>query len=152
MPAKKKPVANREARIASPVVCQTSIKLHKAPRRALHRKTFEGEKRSVKVNSAKSKVPMINPNWTEAVILPKLSLIWSSEIRLVRTPFPANQSEVQKNCAITMVGRICLGGFTMLFTNNCRKYSYRFTKIKDLLVSMLCQIGNYYFQNIEKLK
>ena len=59
------------------------------------------------VRSAKQKVPTINPNCTAEVKCPTAE---NSKLKaLTRSfmmPFPANQSDVQKNCEITIIGKI----------------------------------------------
>ena len=83
--------------------------LKMAPKTALKKKTFEGEKRSVMVNIAKIKVPEIKPNCTAEVRLPsaltsRLKLRMSS----LKIPLLANHKEVQQNWAMTIVGKIRL--------------------------------------------
>ena len=83
--------------------------LNSDPSKAQVKNTFEGENRSAIVKMAKINVPMINPNCTAEVKGPKtLSLRSKFTTRSCITPFPANHSDVQQNCAITTVGSIIL--------------------------------------------
>lgn len=84
--------------LAAVLPSQTIPRLQMAPKMALQKNTLEGEKRSVKVNRAKIKVPIIKPNCTAEVISPKpvvSKLKWA--ISETITPFPANHKEVHKN-------------------------------------------------------
>ena len=68
MPARKKPVKNRNIkRLVSVLSSQIIAMLHKAPRTADIRNTFDGENRSAMVSMAKINVPIIKPNCTDDV-------------------------------------------------------------------------------------
>jgi hypothetical protein len=116
MPAKKNPVRKRRVkRLAKSLPSQITARLNSAPSKALIKNTREGAKRSAMVRIAKRSVPMINPNCTAEVRCPKaLSAKPKFLTRSLITPFPANQSEVQQNCEITMMGRIYFGSFIFL--------------------------------------
>ena len=87
-------------------------RLKALPITAQTKNTFEGEKRSTIVSKAKIKVPAINPNCTDEV---KCPIAEGSKLKfftkLLITPLPANQSEVQQNCDITIIGRTNLECF-----------------------------------------
>ena len=73
----------------------------------LTKKTVEGAKRSARDRNAKTNVPIMKPNCTEEVSIlradsGRLNVLISSFIM----PFPANHNEVQKNCAVTIIGSI----------------------------------------------
>jgi len=81
--------------------------LHKAPRTALIKNTFTAENLSEMVKMEKINVPIINPNCTEEVKLPKLfSFNPKFDIRSFKTAFPANHKEVQQNWDKTITGNI----------------------------------------------
>ena len=75
----------------------------------LMKKTRDGEKRSEIVSIAKTKVPVIKPN---CIVLVKWAKKNGSRCRSFAmsdiTEFPANQSEVQKNCEVTIIGKVNL--------------------------------------------
>jgi hypothetical protein len=75
----------------------------------LMKNTRDGENRSEIVKMAKTKVPEIKPN---CIALVKWAKNWGSSPRSFDmseiTEFPANQSEVQRNCANTIMGKINL--------------------------------------------
>ena len=92
------------------------IPMLKSPARIeLQKNTNDGEKRSEIVNTAKSKVPIINPNCIALVMWAKKcwsrfrSFVMSDIIEL-----PANQSEVQKNWETTIMGKVNLIVLTSL--------------------------------------
>lgn len=135
MPARKKPVKNRRvSKLIKLLLSQMTPKLNKDPSKALTKNTFEGENRSAIVKTAKISVPIINPNCTAEVKCPKsLTLRLKFMIRSFITPFPANQSDVQQNCDITITGRIILECFNYcVFSCIQRVYIYLFaiTRIK----------------------
>lgn len=72
--------------------------LHTAPSNAHLKNTLDWEKRSEIVKIVKISVPIINPNCTTDVKCSiALSLRSKFTLRLLITPLPANQSEVQQN-------------------------------------------------------
>jgi hypothetical protein len=68
MPARKKPVKNLNSRISIDSILLMHIPRLKRPANtALKKKTFDGEYLSEIVKMAKTKVPVINPNWIALV-------------------------------------------------------------------------------------
>ncbi len=126
MPARKKPVKKRsDIKLIKPLASHMTPKLNSDPSKALIKKTFDGEKRSTIVKMAKISVPIINPNCTADVKCPSALPLRSKFItRSLITPFPANQSEVQQNCEITMTGSINLECFTYSIIQWHPKASY----------------------------
>ena len=114
MPARKKPVKKRsESKLMRLLAFHITPKLNSAPSKALIKNTFEGENRSAIVKIAKISVPIINPNCTADVKCPRaLSLRPKFMIRSFITPFPANHSDVQQNCEITIAGSMNLACLT----------------------------------------
>lgn len=69
-----------------------------APKTALKKKTFDGEKRSTIHNTANNNVPAIKPNCTADVSrLRALSFKENVATKLFITPLLANHNDVQKN-------------------------------------------------------
>ena len=87
-------------------------KFPSAPNNAHTKKTFEEANRSAIDKKAKSSVPNIKPSCTAEVRFAtapsdkRNTWVRSSKIALL-----ANQSEVQQNCANTIMGKTCAGGF-----------------------------------------
>jgi len=115
MPARKKPVRNLNISMLSKVLSShISPALNMAPIIAHIKNTLAGEKRSAIFNMANSKVPIINPNCTEMVIVPRAASVrLKLAIKLGITPLLANQSVVQQNWEITIVGRMSLCWFIL---------------------------------------
>jgi hypothetical protein len=72
MPARKKPVSNRDIITVVRLLENNSATLKSAPKIALRQNTFEGENLSEIVNRAKIKVPQMKPSCTAEVT-------WASE-------------------------------------------------------------------------
>ena len=72
MPARKKPVKKRVVSKLAAFVETNTPRFVAAPANAQNKKILDGEIRSVRVKIAKSKVPIINPNCTAAVICPTM--------------------------------------------------------------------------------
>lgn len=85
------------------------------------KKTFDGGKISEIEKTANTKVPLINPNWTMLVKFAS-RFISSGKFLIIsgNTALPANQSEVQRNCEITITGSSMPDGFAP-FHFNCKK-------------------------------
>ena len=87
-----------------------------APSHAQRRNVFDGEKRSAIVKIANVNVPKIKPNCTTDVKLPRaVGARLNVATRSFITAFPANQSEVQQNCDIIIIGSIILCFFNFIF-------------------------------------
>ena len=110
MPARKNPVRNLKNNIWSELMAGILIpRLKSAAKIELIKKTLDGDKRSETVKIANTKVPVMKPVCIVLVIWAKKSGPgWSSFTMSVIIELPANQSEVQKNCEITMSGKIFL--------------------------------------------
>ena len=109
MPAKKKPVKKRKPdKLIKLFPWQSVPKLNKPAIIADTKNTFEGEKWSEIFRIAKVNVPDIKPNWMAEVKYPRATSLFklNSEIILFIIPLLANQSDVQQNCAITIMGNI----------------------------------------------
>ena len=60
--------------------------------------TFDGEKRSLSVRIAKTKVPIIKPNCTDELIYPSDSVLkLKNKTKSLIIEFPANHNDVQQN-------------------------------------------------------
>ena len=80
-------------------------RLNKLPISAQVKKTFDGEKRSAMVSKAKIKVPNIKPNCTAEVKCPTAAISkLKVSTRSFIMPLLANQSDVQQNCEMTIIG------------------------------------------------
>ena len=82
--------------------------------------TFEGEKISEMAKKANSNVPLIKPNCTILVRLARRLFSVGKFLTISgSTAFPANHKEVQRNCAITIVGRMYLVILVLLILILC---------------------------------
>lgn len=113
IPAKKNPVTKRM------LINEVSVFSEYNPRRLTSpaikadvKNTFEAENLSVIVNTANSNVPIIKPNCTAEVNCPKAEFANPKlSVKSLIIALPANQSDVQQNCAKTIIGNMCFAVF-----------------------------------------
>lgn len=87
-----------------------------APKTEHTKNTFTGENLSATLKTAKTNVPIINPDCTAIVMNPtNISNRPSSAISSGTTALPANQREVPANCENTITGKMCLGIDELIF-------------------------------------
>ncbi|OPF65135.1 hypothetical protein BC358_00795 [Hydrogenophaga sp. H7] len=107
MPARKKPVAKRQASSApkSETMAHAPT-VQPAPASAQTRNTRRGGKRSAIASSANTRVPAMKPACSADVRVPTaVAGQPKARCRSGMTALTANQSEVPANCASTSTGR-----------------------------------------------
>src|SRR5436309_2425733 len=131
MPARKNPVKNRAA--ISPVAPIPPITIPRLKRAAINeqmKNTHDGAYRSEMPSRAKRTHPPMNPNCTALVRWARnpTSRWWPLSISGAMA-FPANHSEVHRNCEITITGNIRF----MLMPRQVLSLILQFQYVKELL-------------------